>query len=126
GGSRVSDTRGRIERQHWVEPRGRFGGQMERSHMSRRNTTMAFRRRHSGVAALLAMLFLVLFSTLALGFYASTTTSAQVAGNDKRSNDVQLATDSAIQFARQQMISLNLPYGTTTANLMTNVASRLG
>ena len=39
-------------------------------------------QRH-GVTALLAMIFLVLFATLAVGFYASTTQTTVIATNEK-------------------------------------------
>jgi type II secretory pathway component PulK len=37
-----------------------------------------------GMTAVLAMLYMALFSTLALGFYASVTTAVQVARNEQR------------------------------------------
>src|SRR5437762_9478662 len=56
-----------------------------------------WRRRRRGVAALLAMLYLVIFSTLALGFYSAVTTAAQVAQNDERVMNAQVATESGLQ-----------------------------
>src|SRR3954453_8956826 len=80
----------------------------------------------SGMTRLLAMLFLCLMSTLAIGFYASTTTSTQIAGNDRRANDAQTAMESGLCFIKYQLVALNLPYGTTPANLMANVVNKLG
>jgi hypothetical protein len=80
----------------------------------------------SGMTSLLAMLFLCLMSTLAIGFYASTTTSTQIAGNDRRANDAQTAMESGLGFIKYELVALNLPYGTTPANLMANVVNKLG
>jgi hypothetical protein len=44
-----------------------------------RSTVTRTTIRRRGVAAILAMMFLVIFGTLAVGFYASTTISVQVA-----------------------------------------------
>src|SRR4051812_19885780 len=41
------------------------------------------RTRRRGVAMVIAMLFLVLFSVMALGFYAAVTTGARVSGNER-------------------------------------------
>src|SRR5207302_1030291 len=79
-----------------------------------------------GLTSVIAMLFLCLLSTLAIGFYASTTISGQIAGNDRRANDAQIALESGVAFAKYELVALNLPYGTTPANLMTNVVKQLG
>jgi len=84
------------------------------------------RRRNRGVTSLLAMLYLVLFATLAVGFYASSNTSTQVAHNDQQSARAMLACESGTSFMRYQMALMNLPYGTNTTNLMANTATALG
>ena len=43
-----------------------------------------------GVASVLAMLYLVIFSTLALGFYSAVTTANQLAHNDERAMMAQV------------------------------------
>lgn len=65
--------------------------------------------RRRGVAALLAMLFMVLFSALALGFYASVTMSAQIAGNEKRGVEAMNTTESAVAFLRYFLSKLDVP-----------------
>src|SRR5688572_30244028 len=84
------------------------------------------RRRNRGVTSLLAMLYLVLFATLAVGFYASSNTSTQVAHNDQQSARAMLACESGTSFMRYQMALMNLPYGTNATNLMANTATALG
>lgn len=68
--------------------------------------------RRRGVAAVLAMLYLVLFSVLALGFYAATTTAVQVSGNEKRSNAAFFAAESGMNFMRYQLAQITLPHST--------------
>ena len=82
--------------------------------------------RNRGVTSLLAMMYMVLFATLALGFFAATTTSSQVAGNDEQAMRAMLACESGASFMRFQMAAMDLPYGTNNANLMTNAVAALG
>jgi len=72
------------------------------------------------------MLYLVLFSTLAVGFAAATTMSAQVAGNERRLHQGQIAADGGMQFIRYQLGAITVPAGTTQANLLDAVAQQLG
>jgi hypothetical protein len=78
-----------------------------------------------GVASMLAMLYLVLFTVLAVGFYAASATSVQISSNEERTARAVLAAETGLDFMQFQMAGLNLPYGTTTANLMDRVASAL-
>src|SRR5688500_1694754 len=64
------------------------------------------RPNRRGVAAVLAMMFLALFSTLALGFNASVSTAAQTAGNDQRSAGARLAAESVMQFMKYHLATL--------------------
>src|SRR5258706_9976612 len=84
------------------------------------------RGRSRGITSVMAMMYLCIFSALAVGFYAATTTSSQIAGNDRRANDCQTAMESGLQWTKYQFVAMNLPYGTTPANLMANVVSKLG
>src|SRR5205809_389468 len=63
------------------------------------NPTMPTRRVHRrrGITSAMAMLYLTLFATLSLGFYASITTSVQVARNDQRNAEAgsYIKTDSS-------------------------------
>jgi hypothetical protein len=62
------------------------------------------------MASLLAMLFLVVFSALALGFYAATTTSSQIAENERRAASAMAAAESGLQFLRHELSRLDIPY----------------
>ena len=55
------------------------------------------------MASLLAMLYLLIFSALALGFYTAVTTSAQLAHNDERSMGAQIAVESGLQYLRYEL-----------------------
>ena len=82
--------------------------------------------RRSGMAAVLAMLFLILFSALAVGFYASATMSAQVARNERNIEDALTATDSGFQFIRYQLGIMDIPTTTPNDTLLSTVATQLG
>src|SRR5437773_1983121 len=69
----------------------------------RQRQAVSTRGARRGVASVLAMLYLVIFSTLALGFFASTTLSTQIAGNDRRTMEAQVAAESGLQFMRYQL-----------------------
>ena len=81
--------------------------------------------RH-GIAAILAMLYLVLFSTLAIGFYVATTMSGQIARNQRSLEQGQAAADGGMQFMRYQMGQMLIPPTVTQAGLMDAVAAQLG
>jgi hypothetical protein len=63
------------------------------------------------MVSLLAMLFLVIFSTLALGFYATATMSSQVAANERKTNEARLAAESGLRFIRYQLSTVNISAG---------------
>ena len=71
------------------------------------------------------MLYLVLFSTLAVGFYSASTMNSMIAGNDKRGQDARRAAEGGMGFMRFQLSSITLPAGTDSSNLLGNVASQL-
>ena len=62
-----------------------------------------------GVTALLAMIFLVLFATLAVGFYASTTQTAVIASNEKNGVVSLTAAESGMDFIRYQLALIKVP-----------------
>ena len=62
------------------------------------------------MAALLAMLYLVIFSALALGFYAQTSVSAQVTANERSNHRALLAAESGARFSRHLMSKLKVQY----------------
>src|SRR4051812_22836028 len=82
-------------------------------------------RRHRGIASMMAMLYLVIFAALALGFYASTTTAVQVSRNERGIASAQAAAESGLYFMRYQMGELAIPSATTDADLLSTVASKL-
>jgi hypothetical protein len=80
----------------------------------------------SGVTAILAMLYLAIFATMALGFYASTNTQALVAHAENDAANAIAAAESGSEFMRYQMMNITLPYGTTPTNLLANTTLVLG
>jgi Tfp pilus assembly protein PilX len=76
------------------------------------------------------MLFLVLFVTLSLGFYAATSTSVQVASNARHQRDATYAAESALQFVSYHLGSTSLPPAqdllTTYVNLCAELRTRVG
>jgi hypothetical protein len=70
---------------------------------------------------MLAMLYLVLFSALALGFYAATTTSNEVVANDKLIAGAQAAAESGMDFIRYQLSLVTIPSGTNAATLQSEL-----
>jgi len=82
-------------------------------------------RSRRGIAAVLAMLYLVLFSTLALGFYAATTTAVQVVGNERRSALAQMAAESGMDFVRYQLSHVTIPHGTAPSALFSTIYASL-
>jgi hypothetical protein len=61
-----------------------------------------------GIASVLAMLFMVVFAALALGFYAQTTISAQVSSNERRTREAQVNTESGLQFTRYLLKKIDI------------------
>src|SRR3954451_13739685 len=78
-------------------------------------------RKRRGLASMLAMLYLVLFSALALGFYAATTTSNEVVSNDKLIAGAQAAAESGMDFMRYQLSLVTIPSGTTATTLQSEL-----
>src|SRR5215472_2582900 len=85
-------------------------------------------RQPRGITSAMAMLFLVLFATLSLGFYASVTTSVQVANNDRRNARALLAAESGVQFMRYDLanVYINQTSPDPMGELYTQLQSRLG
>ena len=57
----------------------------------------ACKRRHHGLASLMAMLYLILFATLAVGFYTASALSSQISTNEKKLNLAQSAAEAGTQ-----------------------------
>ncbi len=77
-------------------------------------------------ASVLAMIYVVLFATLAVGFYAATALSTQVAKNERSSVTAQAAAESGMEFMRYQLGHLNIPGGTQNSDMLNAVYSSLG
>jgi hypothetical protein len=77
-------------------------------------------RRH-GVTSMLAMMYLVLFSVLAVGFYASIGTSSQVSQNERRRAEALAAAESGMDFMRWQLAQVVIPPTVAEANIITEV-----
>src|SRR5262245_25150566 len=85
-----------------------------RAHKSNINSRMR------GMTAVLAMLFLVLFSAMALGFYAATTTAMQVSANDEKAARARAATESGMEFMKYQLAHVNIPATITDVDAVAN------
>src|SRR5947207_6768596 len=81
-------------------------------------------QRH-GVTALLAMIFLVLFATLAVGFYASTTQTSVISTNEKNSVISLTAAESGMDFIRYQLALIKVPPATPADQYFSYVADHL-
>lgn len=89
------------------------------------NSLTAWAARRRGVASVMAMLFMVVFSALALGFYAATTTASQVAGNERTGATAQSAAESGIAFLRYHLSALDIPPGLNNDQLFDEVHTQL-
>jgi hypothetical protein len=78
------------------------------------------------MTAVIAMIYLALFSTLAIGFYSSTSLSMKVVGNDRDGVIALSAAESGMQFMKYQLsqVSVN-PTVTTPADVIAGVAADL-
>src|SRR6266436_2025481 len=84
------------------------------------------RRRYRGVSSLLAMLFLILFATLAVGFCTATMMSTQTAVNERSMQTSQSSAEAGVQFIRYYLNQMQVPPLTSQATLMDAVAQQLG
>jgi Tfp pilus assembly protein PilX len=73
-----------------------------------------FRR---GMMSVVAMLYMILFAVLAVGFYATVNVASQVAYNDVAVTRAQYAAETGIEFARHQLSRVSIPPSTTDAGV---------
>jgi hypothetical protein len=78
-----------------------------------------------GTASVLAMLYLMLFSSLAIGFYAATNVSVQVSHNERRGTLASVAAESGMEFVRYQLAQVIIPHGTPQSQLFDRVYEQL-
>lgn len=81
--------------------------------------------RRRGMVAVLAMVFLVLFSALAIGMFEVGTTQLQVGDNNVRISRALRASESGMQFARWQLAQFTVPATTTQSQLLSLAATQL-
>lgn len=91
-----------------------------------RGACRAGRCTRRGLASVLAMLYLVLFATLAVGFSEGVSLCSQIADNERDTELARMVTDSGMSFMRYQLGQMNLPQGTNSVNLMANTATAWG
>src|SRR5258705_10042973 len=82
-------------------------------------------KRH-GMTAVLAMLYLTLMASLALGFYSATNTAVQVSHNAQKVERARLAAESGLEFANYHMSRVQMPAGTKPDKLFLTLGARLG
>ena len=70
------------------------------------------RLRH-GFSSVLAMMYLMLFAALALGFYAQTTLSSQISDAERKSFEAQVTAEAGMEFIRFQLSAVNVAEGPT-------------
>ena len=63
----------------------------------------------SGMTAVLAMLYLTLMASLALGFYSASNTAVLVSTNEQRVERARLAAESGLDFARYSLSRVSIP-----------------
>src|SRR3954465_13531617 len=62
-----------------------------------------------GMTAVLAMLYLTLMASLALGFYSATNTAVLVSTNEQRVERCDLAAESGLDFSRFNLSRVSIP-----------------
>src|SRR5690348_3305617 len=87
-----------------------------------RRSTRVMRNARRGMASLLAMLFLLLFATLAVGFYTASAMSAQISANEKKLSLAQSAAEAGTQYLRYRLYKMVINPTTPDAQLMDAVA----
>src|SRR4051812_21155960 len=91
---------------------------------SMRNSRMSIANRR-GMTALLAMLYLALMASLAVGFYASSNSAVMVSENEKRTNMALMSCESGLDFMNFHLAQLAIPHGGTAQQRMTALYTQL-
>ena len=78
-----------------------------------------------GVVAVIAMLFLVLFASLAVGLYTASATNAIVSTNEKNGTISLTAAESGMDFVRYQLAKIRIPPTTPPDQVFAYVADHL-
>jgi hypothetical protein len=82
-------------------------------------------RDRRGVTSVLAMLYLVLFSCLAVGFYSAVTTAVQVSANETHSKKSMLSAESGMEFMRYVMGNVDIPHSTPPDQMWPTLCSQI-
>lgn len=82
--------------------------------------------RRRGIASALAMLYLVLFSTLAVGFFAAFTLAVETAYNERGARRALASAESGMEFIRYHLWALNIQHDTPPDELFDRVYDQLG
>ncbi|MDB5321823.1 MAG: hypothetical protein JWN40_3454 [Phycisphaerales bacterium] len=85
----------------------------------------AKQRARRGVTSVLAMLYLVLFSCLAVGFYAAVTTAVQVSANETHGRRAMLSAESGMEFMRYIMGNVDIPHSTPPDQMWTQLCTQV-
>src|SRR3954465_13417743 len=80
----------------------------------------------SGMTAVLAMLYLTLMASLALGFYSASNTAVIVSNNEQKVERTRLAAESGLDFARFNLSRISVSAKTPTAKHFPVLADQLG
>jgi hypothetical protein len=72
------------------------------------------------------MLYLILFSALALGFYAQTNMSAQVSRSERKATEAQVATECGLHFLRYHLSAIDIPPQLAANKVFEEVYLQLG
>lgn len=68
--------------------------------------------RQRGMTSVLAMMYLILFSCLALGFYAHVTTAVQISSNETHAKRAMLSAESGMDYMRYVLGNVSIPEAT--------------
>jgi len=71
------------------------------------------------------MMYLLLLSSLALGFYASVNVSVQIASNETHVREAMLSAESGLEFIRYTLGNVNIPPQTPDDQIWTSVCSQV-
>src|SRR5437867_577036 len=90
-----------------------------------RKSNIANRKFRQGMTALLAMLYLTLIASLAVGFYASSNSAVMVTENEKRTGMVLVSCESGMDFMNFYLAQIIIFYAITQFQLFTNLYNQL-
>jgi hypothetical protein len=74
---------------------------------------------------MLAMLYLMLFATLALGFYGATNVAVQVSTNETHGRRAMLAAESGMEFMRYTLGNVDIPHFTPADQLWSTLCTQV-